>query len=739
MNVESNFAKLLISDLNKRGALLGKTNSNVERLSEVIDEKIPKEMRRQIALYGVSALVNNFNIRGALTENDVFPVATLYFILAHSGAKKTSSVRNIEKALGGGYEVVDQLRDEIKTMKEKKIGEELPDLESIHVSPSTVTGLVRLINAFKNEGIGVPTLFADEIATELEVNPDIITNIQLVAQLFDAGNFDPKILKDKKQQSDAVRGMAMAAMFMGSEHQLLEDKNILKKFLDEFMSKLARRSFFCYPIFELTGADDNDTVEYLLEKKKKKREREALSKVCSEYSREAVDFIYSQDIAVLRFNEEATTMVDLYEGLCEERALETPDAMVSLEVRHRHWKVSKLATALAAFDKKRVVDEVSVSEAITYAEAIDGDIAKFLYKSSREPHEIVTDHFIEKASPMSFHELVKGGIIKKVDEVTDLVVLANASGAFKGKIEVRGSEIVGTSFTSSEMARVAYTPTPSFDRLYDMNLESMPNEEEKVCKKKAKEAIANHCANATLDNYEYSFEDCANLLKLDLAFTITHFANNKRSSANIEGITNLICLDIDNTDIPINEIPSVLADYKFHVARTSDENNPLKYRILMKSDIDIDIKTPEYKNLLVNIGELLGISPDKFGRDQLIYGYGGREVISQLEGNDLEVSQLIQKSVELPKDFKGGKKTQKQLEGIYENRSVFFHYAYDLARGGNGIHSKLYMMFRHMHNLGFTYQQNEEMFNEALATCDNTKAGFVSDINRQRKRLYGKD
>jgi len=739
MKVESKFAKLLVLDLQKRGALQGKTNGNVEKLSQVIDNRIPKSMRIQVALYGITALINNFNLKGALSEDDVFPVATIYFILAHWGAKKTSSVRNIEKALGGGYKIINDLREQIKEGKEKTIGEELPPLEKIHISPSTVTGLVRLVNAFKNEGVGIPTLFADEIATELDINPDIITNIQLVAQLYDAGNFDPKILKDKKQQSDAITGMAMAAMFMGSEHQLLEDRDILKKFLDEFMSKLARRSFFCYPAFDLKPAKNKDTVEYLLEKKRLKKEREALAKICSKYSEEAIDFIYSQDIATLKFTDEAVTMVDLYEGLCEQRALECSDAMVGLEMTHRHWKMTKLSVALAAFDKKRVVDEMSVAEAITYAESTDGDIEKFLYKSSREPHEIITDHFIEKASPMSFHELVKGGLIKKVDEINDLVVLANASGTFKGKIEVRGSEIVGTVFSSSELTNVSYCATPSFDKLYNHNLEAYPDLSEKECRKKAKETIANHCASAKIESYEYDFEDCGNLLKLDLAFSVTHFANNKRSSANITGVTNLICLDIDQTDIPINEIPSVLGDYRFHVARTSDENNPLKYRILMKSDIDIDIKTPDYKNLLLNIGELLGIKPDRFGRDQLIYGYGDREVISSLEGKDLEVSQLIQKSVELPKEFKSGKKTQKQLEGIYENRRTFFHYAYDIARGGNEIHNKLYMLFRHLSNVGFNYQMNEEIFNEAVATCDNTKAGFITDITRQRKRLYGKD
>lgn len=739
MVVESKFAKLLVEDLQKLGAFRGKTNSNVERLSNVIDKKIPRPMRIQVALYGITSLVNNFSLKGALTEDDVFPIATIYFILAHSGAKKTSSVRNIEKALGGGYDIIDGIREDIKAMKEKAIGEELPPLEKIHVSPSTVTGLVRLINAFKSEGIGVPTLFADEIATELAINPDIITNIQLIAQLYDAGNFDPKILKDKKQQSEAVTGMAMPAMFMGSEHQLLEDKDVLKKFMDEFMSKLARRSFFCYPTFDISSSEEEDTVEYLLQKKRLKRERESLSKVCSEYSAEVIDFIYSQDIAVLKFTDQAVTMVDLYEGLCEERSLEVADAMVSLEMLHRHWKVTKLAVALAAFDKKRIVDEMAVAEAITYAEEIDGDISKFLYKSSREAHEIITDHFIEKASPMSFHELVKGGLIKKIDEVNDLVILANASGKYKGKIEVRGTEIIGTAFTSSELIKVSYTATPNFEKLYDMNCESFPNLTEKECAKKAKETIANHCANSKIENFEYSFEDCANLLKLDLAFAVTHFENEKRSSANIKGTTNLICLDIDDTDIPINEIPSVLADYNFHVARTSDENNPLKYRILMKSDIDIDIKTPEYKNLLINIGEMLGLKPDSFGRDQLIYGYGGREVLTSMDGQDLEVSKLIQKSVEMPKEFKGGKKTQKQLEGIYDNRRTFFHYAYDIARGGNQIHSKLYMFFRHMHNIGFNYQMNEEMFNEALATCDNTKAGFVADINRQRKRIYGKE
>ena len=725
--------------LTERGAFEGIRNPIVEKLASTLGDDIPDSMKRQIAIFGITSLMSGKWIRGALSEDDNFPVASVHFILAHSGAKKTSSMTTIFKALKGGFDYIENVRTQIKELKEKQIGETLPKLEPYQITPSTITGIIRVLNQFKREGIGIPSLFADEIATELEGNPDIITNIQLVSQLFDNGNFDPKVLKDVKQQSDKVTDMAMPAMFMGSEHSIVEDDIIQKKFINEFMSKLARRSFFCYPQFNVAQKVIENYEEHSIQKEEDAMRREEIAREFSKYSEEVLDFLYQNDIATIPFDSDAKRMINYYSDYCEEMSIELLDDMQATEQKHRHWKTTKIAVAIAAMSKQTIVTEMIVCQAITYAEDLKSDIDTFIYKIQRKPHEKLCDLIIETGAPLSFHELLKKNLISKVDEVHDLIVLANATARFNGTIEIQGSEVIGRPFVSSDAMIVSGTPTKNYDALYEQNLELFPNLDEKSCSRRAKTEIAEDCSNAVMQVAEYTFEECANFLSRDLAFCNTEFEHGKRGLNNIIGYTNLIILDIDKSDLTDEDAHLALTGYNHHIARTSNVNNPYKFRVLLKSDIMIDLKTHDYKTLIKNIGELIGLTPDDFGRDQLIYGYNGREVMSELDGDDLEVSKLMQKSVELPKDFKPGKKTSKQLESIYNNRRKMFHYAYELQRGGQGIHSKLYMLFRHLVNLGFNYQMNEEIFTEIVASGASPRPGWLDGINRLRKRTYGKD
>jgi hypothetical protein len=132
---------------------------------------------------------------------------------------------------------------------------------------------------------------------------------------------------------------------------------------------------------------------------------------------------------------------------------------------------------------------------------------------------------------------------------------------------------------------------------------------------------------------------------------------------------------------------------------------------------------------------VLGFEIDLVPPSQYFFGYKEREVYSNI-GMDLEVSTIIQnsKAMTIPMDGKASSKAG--LESIWKNRRKFFHYAYDLSRGGEGIHRKLHMLMHHAKNKGFSYERNIELCEDAMASCDNTRDGFVDDINRQRKRLY---
>lgn len=722
-------------ELTEMGALDGSKNKAMVHLANILDDEIPSTMREALANYAISSFINQFHIKIELSPDNLIPCNVINFILAHSGAKKTSSVNFLESALDGGYRKIDEIRQILWKAECKALGEELPKPAPLFATVSTEAGMIQRLNDFKKEGLGCPALFVDEISTELATSPDIIPNIKLTSQLFDSGNAKAKVLKDRTNQSEEVEGMGMCALFIGSEHGILEDKDILKMFEDEFVSKLARRCSFVYPVFDLEKITVENYGEHRKRRRNTKTDKSENKEAISKHSKQVAKFFIEEDVINLGFPEEVADLHEVYSDYCEERAKDIAFDTAALEQKHRPWKVLKLAGAYSAFSMKKEVTVEAYFNAITHAEEIAGDLTKFIQKASREPHEILVDHMIEKGTPMSIHDLVKKKLIKKTDDIQDLVALANSKATFKGNITVEGSEVIGEAFQSADTFMVSVNETTNFDEMFQAGLDAYPEKTEKEIKRAVKERFSQLYSIENYSVEEYDFEKSKKLLSGNYCFCPFEYKGNKRGRDNVVGGTSLIVLDIDDCGIDIESAQSMLADYSYHIARSSDENNPMKYRVLLKSDIVIDLKEEEYKDLYEKIANVLGFEVDVVPKSQYFFGYEGREVHSNV-GIDLEVSTIIQnaKSMTVPTNVKASSKAG--LEGIWKNRRKFFHYAYDIARGGEGIHRKLYMLMQHGKNVGFSYERNIELLDDAMASCDATREGFVDDINRQRKRLY---
>jgi len=250
----------------------GSVNETAMELTKLVDDDIPLGMSLSIANYTMAMFTGHFHWKIYLAEDNIVPSNALFFILAKSGAKKTSTVITMEKAIAKGLRVVNDKRKE----RAKEIAEEnyvstgddetdakalkalIPPPISLDSAISTEQGLFQKLNWFERDGIGMPSLYIDEISTELASNADIVPNIKIIAQLFDNGEMKAKTLKDTKMQLRDIICMGMNGMFIGSEHGILEDEAVLKKFLTEFISKLARRVFFGYPIFDFEEDDADE-------------------------------------------------------------------------------------------------------------------------------------------------------------------------------------------------------------------------------------------------------------------------------------------------------------------------------------------------------------------------------------------------------------------------------------------------------------------------------------------------
>jgi len=201
---------------------------------------------------------------------------------------------------------------------------------------------------------------------------------------------------------------------------------------------------------------------------------------------------------------------------------------------------------------------------------------------------------------------------------------------------------------------------------------------------------------------EKSFEDLGLLLSHDYGFNPFKYKSveegavyNKdkhpnawgrvRGKFNTNNKASWVCLDVDNTTIPIESTHSVLRNINHHIATTSDKNNRFKYRILIELDRVIDVEPLEWKLFIKSIGDSLGISADELAASQVIYGYEGRDVYSVLGKTKLDPSTHL-KMARMKLAIQAEEKVvigKEEASKLLQSPFTTFGYAYD-AKNGEG-------------------------------------------------------
>ena len=606
-------------ELERNGVFDVHENAHMKMLTEVLGEDVPISMARVMSNFMMSSFIGHFHMKIKLAEDNIVPMNLIAFILAKSGVGKTSSLTKLEKALHGGFKVISAYRGQRALTLSQVNGTPMKPLNPLSNALATEAGMIKRLNDFAKEGIGVPYMFVDEISTELATNIDMVPNIKIIAQLFDDGDMKSKPLKDSENQSEEVKGMGMCGMFIGSEAGILEDDDILKKFLLEFISKLARRSFFVYPEFFKRDFTMTSIQEILADLKVRNEHIESV--------REEIDMI-SQKLGVkltklekptIGLSDETRALYDTYKAYCEEMSELVAEEAVALETQHRHWKCLKLAGTYAAWKGHDNIEVDDLKEAIYMGEVAKEFLPKFIYKAQRQPFEIIVDHYLEDGPELKVHQVVKKKWIKKPVEVHDLITFANSKMGSEGTLKLEGDTIILERFKPIEGHGVSYLPVTG-----------------------TKEERASACSvGYTYDRVE--FKDLAQVLSNDVAYCAWEFEGGKRGKDYVTGTATFIVMDVDYSDDTDSEVSNMLADYNHIVCRTSDKENPYKFRIILESDIEIDCSIAEYKMLLEKIGEDLGLTVDILSKAQIFFGYADREPLINMEVDKYPVSQMIKR------------------------------------------------------------------------------------------------
>jgi hypothetical protein len=770
------------TELKQSGCFSINQNPWAVKLVECLDDNVPFDMAFAIANFTMASLAGHFQTKMELADDNHAPTNFIGFILAKSGAKKTSSVRNMDKAIKPALDLINVKRDRKAEAIAKELDTTKKRLMPLKNALGTAPGLLQNLNFFKEEGIGCPTLVVDEVANALAINKDFPENVEVIAQLFDDGDCDVKVIKDQEMQLEPVYGMGMNGLFIGSEKGILQDPVVLKKFEFEFISKLARRCFFIYPVFEEDSiADISDYKEYRFRKKESKEKKSKAQHEVKERSAKIAGNLMDRDLVRLKVADEVFDVWECYQDYCSEKAKLVHEDLEAtmLEQEHRHWKVMKLAGVYAFWRMSDTIELVDFQQAVYAGELTSGHLTKFVDKAQREPYELMLEHFLQGGETLSVHDMIKKGWIRKKNNIPDLISNANSKLAGKGNVEMVMDLVKYQEFNFLEkdcMFPISFKQLPPMEvekRLEELKA-SMNDEEiirtgyslaipgyadipdEAKPYHVAKKMEKDKRSNLIHDGYvvkETSWDKLANVLSNDMAYCPFQFMTpaegaiyskklfpnepphgGYRGKDNIKSKARFVVLDIDDSDVSIHEVADMLDDYRYHMALSSDPHNIYKFRVILQSDIDIDLPGTKWKQLIQIIAMHFDLVVDNLPKSQIFYGFADREVKSN-DGKLLEVSTLIK---ELPQDVKQVAPVSLEARSaIWEDRQTEFRYAYSAVSGG-GFHLALFKAMRHAADLGFSYTQNMELIEDIIMVNGTTpRRGFMPSLESQAKERYG--
>jgi len=695
--------------------------------SKDINSGIPVSMATLIGLYSMSNFASQFQWKINLGGSKI-PTNVIAFLLAGSGGGKDSTVNSQRKALDPGYVIIDQHREELSKERARSRAEEedgddtnwqkyYKDPMPLENSISTVEGLTFRLNEFSKAGLGMPSVYVGELGSELQTNPNMADNIRLLSELFDTGDKKSKAIKDSERQDSPVHGMGMPALFVGSEDNIILDKSISQKFKTEFITKLARRTYLCYPsrqefneaIVEYSSYEDMISKQETFEA----MAQEAKAYIGSK-SMDMASYLLDLDQRLLEIDDDALRVYKDYKMYTTSlgQGLDYIHKSVELEQMHRSWKMLKLAGVFALWDLRDSVSVQDISEAIYITEMMGGYLEQYEEYASKDSYELLVDYF--KAHPdhaLSIHEIKKRDFVTGTssigNKVKDLVKLADSFAGSDGMVKF-------------ENDIVSYKP---FERVGEHAASYV-----EVSGDKQTRAVQCH------SGYTYketTFKNLANLLQNDVAYTPFKFMDGKRSNDNIISGATWAAFDIDETDIDIYEMHDILGDYNHHISTTSQRDNKYKYRILLEFNNIVDLPPREWKSFMIAVARQIGLDKEDksaYTKSQIQFGYKGSEVFTNTHGEPFDVSEALKESSKIEIGNKSKPRlTTTKMRDMLDNPLETFAYAFNDQVASRSL--VMFRMWKHAKELGAKPSECEELMREL-------NDFWVKPISEERLQKY---
>lgn len=700
----SNTQLEMIKDyLDKKSFFIKELPDILNKLVEAITGDLPYKMKVSIAASECVVFASQMRRNIILQDGTKVPTNAISFVLSSSGTNKDRTANAVRKCFSSGYNLINEYRDTFAIAKAKIEAEDNGDSDPdttfkryyqkpkpLFASVGTVEGMISYMNKLEQDEWGAAYIYSGELGSELQTSSIIVDNIRLLSEMYDLGKKEVKIIKSEEHQSEEIKNLPFSALFIGSQENILYDESVKNKFKLEFTTKLARRSFFNFNKYDSKKVDFKSMEERLTYRRNQEQSAIVASRLLNERS---IDIVNNTPKDDLKLSNEAYTLFMAYMEYNDELSSTISNIypISKLVRKHAQWRALKLAGAFAVLDCSLELTAEHYKQAAYFVEMLDEDMVDFENELSKEKYEVFADYmeFISKdnKSHISLHDLKKMSFIPSTvsskNKVEELITMAN-------------------SFKSNAIFTVVKDGVDyeKIEKSYKVG----------VSFKKCKSTNKIDRAKESVDGFKYLETDFSKLdimLKGNYSFLPFELTDGVRSSSSVNGSTKWICLDVDNSDITAEEAADILGDYKYHIARTSNVDNPFKFRLLMELDSIVNVKDIHWKKFIKSISNEIGITVDLLPKAQLYLGYKDRVVISNLDGEMIETKKHLLACVETKKEKH---KTKAQANAELNNKQETFFYAWDAENGGRSL--ALIRAAKHAYDLGADQEYIKELILE---------------------------
>jgi hypothetical protein len=701
----------------------------VRKGMDTIQGDIPFKLKLAITLSELITFGAHLRKPIKLYDGTIVPTNAIVFALSASGTSKDKSLNAVRKSLSYAYEYIETQRKEFAKTKAESAarldGSEAENWAAYYKAPKplqtglgTVEGLLQHFSDIAENPLGSGSIMTSEIGSDLQQNSNMVDIIKTIAVAYDLGNVPPKIVKSHENQTSALKGFPINALFFGSQEAILYDSQIRSKFKMIFSIQLARRSIFSFtpePPEKLVITSIDDVHEYRI------KERERVFKAQKALNEFTSELVLNTDHNPLEVSDEALKLFDIY---LEYNSLVSDDMSNKFPIskisrKHKQWLALKLAGTYAILDGSEMILEDHYSYAINTVELLSEDLTDFEKELVKEPYEQLADFCKLKAEngefALSLHELRKmgyvGGTGASKSKVEELCTLANSydeTGAYSS----HENGIIYKEIVKTDVVGVSY-------KIFETNLKG--------------EKLKDFMARNSTDGYEFfetSFEDLENLLCENAIYSSFRFKDGIHHKDNLEGGTKFLILDVDKSVLTDTEAHTLLNEYNHYIVRTSNPDNEFKFRIVIEMDAVVDLDPITWKCFLQETAEELGLIVDPLPQSQIMLSYADRNILKNLEGKTLESKYLIDRAIKRVRDKPKPANTlpAKEKQAKLDDPRITFAYAFECEPGERS--NKIYRALAHSIDLGADAE-----YVEALAIEINEYITEPMDLPRLQRTL----